>query len=105
MRIPAIGMDETAPKAEPSSVRPRRPLLRFRLVLTAGMREIHVETMKPCSRKYTTVAHHAFSVVESFTLPECTGATVPNRKAEWYSDADAVLSCSSKNDCGKIALF
>ncbi len=61
-------MEETAPKAEPSSVRPRMPLLKLRFALTAGMREIQVETTKPCSRKYTTVAHHAFSVVRSFTF-------------------------------------
>lgn len=72
--MPATGMAETAPKADPSNVRPKMPLLKFKSDLTAGILEIHVETIKPCNRKHATVAHQAFSIVESFTLPECTGA-------------------------------
>src|SRR5690242_15320471 len=58
-RIPVRGMEETAPNAEPSNVSPSTALFNFRSDCTVGILEIHVETIRPCKKKYVTVAHHA----------------------------------------------
>src|SRR5947209_565935 len=64
--IPTNGIVTTDPKAAQSNVEPKTPLLKWRALCTAGIRDTHVATIRPCNRNSATVAHHARETVFIF---------------------------------------
>ena len=58
-RRPHMGMASTDPAAVPSSTSPRTELLSPSSICTVGIREIHVDTASPWTRKIKIELHHA----------------------------------------------